>query len=68
MEIEFYNVKTRVKVRIPESQVKKTIFKRKKKNGTEQLRYALRAEIDGMKLTKFISQKDWELLNAPIVD
>jgi hypothetical protein len=60
--IEFYDVKIRQKVQIPESDVVKTTFTTK--NG--QTRYGLRAKTsDGRNLTKFVSKSDWEALNLP---
>jgi len=62
MAIEFYDVKVRAKVKIEESQVKKTTFETK--NG--QVRYGLRAKTeDGRNLTKFVSKADWESLDLP---
>jgi hypothetical protein len=65
MEIQFYDVKSRQKVSIPESQVRKTKFERTTKAGDIQTRYALRAVHEGTKLTKFCSRADWEALNVP---
>jgi hypothetical protein len=60
--IEFYDVKTRKKVSLPEKSVVKTTFTTK--NG--QKRYGLRGKTDdGRSLTKFISQADWEKLKLP---
>jgi hypothetical protein len=60
--IEFYDVKIREKVQIPESDVVKTTFTTKK----GQVRYGLRAKTsDGRNLTKFVSKSDWERLNLP---
>lgn len=57
--IEFYDVKTRKKVSLPEKDVVKTKFTTK--NG--QTRYGLRGKTsDGRNLTKFVSQKEWEKL------
>jgi hypothetical protein len=62
MAVEFYDVKTRQKVKIEENQVKKTTFKTK--NG--QTRYGLRAKTDdGRNLTKFVSKGDWDTLDVP---
>ncbi len=62
MAIEFYDVKLRKKVKVDESQVKKTTFTTK--NG--QKRYALRAKTeDGRNLTKFVSKSDWDSLPVP---
>jgi len=60
-EIEFYDVKERKKVKISLSNIQKTKYERKLKNGQTQTRYAFRATTnDGRNLTKFCSQKDWE--------
>jgi hypothetical protein len=64
--IEFYDVKQRQKVSIPESEVRKTSYEREGKGGKVNVRYALRAENQGTKLTKFVSREDWEALDAPI--
>ena len=65
MAIEFYDVKQREKVQIDEGQVKKTKYEREGKDGKTNVRYALRAENEGTKLTKFVSQSDWDALDAP---
>lgn len=66
-DIEFYNVKTRSKVMIPENKVQKTKFERTGKNGQIQVRYAVKAEHEGTKLTKFVSKDLWDKLTAPEV-
>ena len=43
MAIEFYDVKLREKVQIPESEVKKTTNECEGKNGKKNVRYAFRA-------------------------
>lgn len=63
-DIQFYDVKARKKVAVPTSQVKKTTYERKTATGT-QVRYALRAKVNGTNLTKFVSKLDWEKLDAP---
>jgi hypothetical protein len=65
VEIQFYDVKLRQKVSIPESAIRKTKFERTTKDGGTQTRYALRAVNEGTKLTKFCSRDDWEALNVP---
>jgi hypothetical protein len=50
MAIEFYDVKKREKVQIPESEVKKTTYERQGKNGQ----------------TQFASKADWDALDAPV--
>ena len=68
MGIEFYNMKIREKVEVPESAVRKVRYKRETKSGKTSVRYGLRAEHEGTKMTKFVSQADWEALDAPIDD
>ena len=46
MAIEFYDVKKREKVQIPESEVKKTTYERQGKDGKTQVRYAFKAVIE----------------------
>lgn len=65
MEIQFYDVKSRQKVSIPESSVRKTKYERTTKDGSTQTRYALRTTFNGTKLTKFCSRADWDALDVP---
>jgi hypothetical protein len=60
MPVEFYNVKTRQKVQIDDSQIKKTKYSRTAKDGSIQYRYAFRAEDNGVNLTKFVSKETWD--------
>lgn len=60
MDIEFYDVKNRKKVSVPSSQVEKVTYERETKNGDKQIRYAVKAEKDGVKLTKFVSKETWD--------
>ena len=62
MAIEFYDVKTRQKVSLDESQVKKVTYQPKGSGGA---RYALRGSHDGRNLTKFVSKADYDKLNVP---
>lgn len=62
--MEFYNVKTKSKVDVPESNITKKKMVRKTKNGTTQTRYALIAKVDGMKLWKFVNQATYEKTNV----
>jgi hypothetical protein len=64
--VEFYNVKLRRKVEVPESAVRKVRYERETKSGGVSVRYGLRAEYEGTRMTKFVSQADWEALEAPI--
>jgi hypothetical protein len=66
MAIEFYDVKLREKVQIPESEVKKTTYEREGKDGKKSVRYAFRANNQGTNLTKFASKEDWDALDAPV--
>jgi hypothetical protein len=57
MAVEFYDVKTRKKVKIDDKSVFKTTFTTK--NG--QTRYGLRGKTsDNRMLTKFVSKDDWD--------
>lgn len=66
MGIEFYNVKIREKVEVPESAVRKVTYERETKSGKTSVRYGLRAEHEGTKMTKFVSKDDWDALDAPV--
>ncbi len=62
MAVEFYDVKTRQKVKIEDPQVTKTTFTTK--NG--QVRYGVRGKTsDGRMLTKFVSKSDWDTMKYP---
>ena len=57
MAVEFYDVKTRKKVKVEDKDVTKTTFTTK--NG--QVRYGVRGKTsDGRTLTKFVSKSDWD--------
>jgi hypothetical protein len=63
MAVEFYDVKTREKVKIDDKKVSKTTFT----GDNGQVRYGLRGETaDGRKLTKFVSKGDWDGMNVPV--
>lgn len=65
MAIEFYDVKQRKKVSVPEDKIIKVRYTRVTKTGKTQTRYGLRGTADGTKLTKFVSQEEWERIDAP---
>ena len=62
--MEFYNVKTRQKVDIPESDLRKRTIVRK--NGRHT--YAVTAEADGARLFRFVSKRQYDALQAPEID
>jgi hypothetical protein len=64
--MQFYNLKTRSHVEVPDSNVKKTKMVRKTKTG-QQTRYALMAEHGGSKLYKFVNEATFKATNVPEV-
>lgn len=55
--IEFYNVKKKERVQIPENSVSKAAIKKTTKSGGTVIRYSLKAvDSDGTKLSKFCSK------------
>jgi hypothetical protein len=56
--MQFYNLKTRSHVEVPESDVRKKKMLRKTKTG-EQVRYALTAAYQGTTLYKFVNEKTY---------
>lgn len=60
--MEFYSVKKRKKVEIPDDQIKKTTYEGR----GGQVRYAVRGtDDDGTNLTKFVSKDVFESLDVP---
>lgn len=57
--MQFYNLKTRSHVDVPEADVHKMKMVRPTKNG-EQTRYAFTAQHEGQKLFKFVSEKAYQ--------
>ena len=62
--MEFYNVKTRQKVDIPESGLRKRILVQK--NGKHT--YAVTGEEDGTKLFRFVSKQVYDDLQVPEIE
>ena len=62
--MQFYNVKTRQKVHIPESGLRKRVVVRK--NGRHT--YAVTGEEDGAKLVRFVSKQQYDALQVPEVE
>jgi len=54
--VQFFNLKTRSHVEIPDENVEKTRMVRKTKSGDDQTRYALTALLDGSRLYKFVNE------------
>ncbi len=57
--MQFYNLKTRSHVDVPDTDVHKMKMVRATKNG-EQTRYAFTATHEGQKLFKFVSEKAYQ--------
>lgn len=57
--MQFYNLKTRSHVDVPDAEVHKMKMVRPTKNG-EQTRYAFTAQHEGQKLFKFVSEKAYQ--------
>ena len=62
--MEFYNVKTRQNVDIPESAVSKRIIVQK--SGKHS--YAVTAEEDGTRLFRFVSKQKYDELEVPEIE
>ncbi len=62
--MEFYNVKTRQKVDIPESGLKKRTMVQK--NGRQT--YAVTGEENGTRLVRFVSKQQYDALQVPEVE
>lgn len=66
MDVMFFDVKTRQKVSVPESKLRKVKYERQLSDGSTQVRFALRGKTeDDRNLTKFVSKADWDALNVP---
>ena len=62
--MEFYNVKTRQKVDLPESGLKKSTLVQK--NGRKT--YVVTGEENGTKLVRFVSKQQYDALQVPEVE
>lgn len=58
--MQFYSVKERKMVDVPDNQVKTEKYERTTKSGSKQVRYALKAEHNGQKLTKFVDEATYK--------
>ncbi|MBS1706839.1 MAG: hypothetical protein JST40_13305 [Armatimonadetes bacterium] len=61
--MEFYDLKSRTKVKVAEGDITKKKMVRKTKTG-EQTRYALMGNYDGRVLYKFVNEKDYKAANV----
>jgi hypothetical protein len=57
-------VKNKRKVFVEEDKIQKTRFITNNK-GKSRTTYAIKAELDGVKLIKFVSKNDWNNLDVP---
>lgn len=68
--MEFYSVKHRRKVTVPDTDLKKKVFNVKGKGGNMMTRYACVAKsiVDGdaVNLTKFINKETFDSLTCPM--
>ncbi len=62
--MEFYNVKTRQKVDLPESGLKKRTMVQK--NGKQT--YAVTGEQNGTRLVRFVSKQQYDALQVPEIE
>ena len=62
--MEFYNVKTRQKVDIPESDLRKRTIVQKSGKHT----YAVTGEENGAKLVRFVSKQQYDALQVPVTE
>jgi hypothetical protein len=70
--LEFYNLKTKQKVEVPESEMKKRKSVRTTSKGTRQERYAVVADVNvegkPMRMFKFVNKATFDSLHIPEVD
>lgn len=66
-EIPFYDVVHRQQVRVPISQIHKSVYKQAARNGKVRIHYLLIAPLNGTVLRKLVRRKDWLELDVPQV-
>ena len=66
-KMQFYNLKTRSHVEIPDADIRRKKMVRKTKSG-EQVRYALTANYEGTNLYKFVNEATYTSSNAKEVE
>jgi hypothetical protein len=65
--VEFYNMKLKRKVTVPENKLQKQVFSKPGAAGGVQRRYALVAEAEGTKMFKFVNEATFKSLDVPEV-
>jgi hypothetical protein len=69
--MQFYNLKTKSKVEVPDSDIKKRRSVRTTSRGTRQERYAVVADMDvdgkSVRMFKFVNKATFDSLNVPEV-
>jgi hypothetical protein len=70
--LQFYNLKTKQTVEVPESKMKKRKSVRTTSRGTRQERYAVVADVDvdgkPVRMFKFVNKATFDSLHIPEVD
>jgi hypothetical protein len=65
--MEFFNLKTKRTIDVPDKELKRRKFERSTSKGTKQTRYAVTAEVGGTKLFKFVNEQTYKSLKVPEV-
>jgi hypothetical protein len=63
--VQFYNLRTKQSVEVPDTNIKKQALRRTAGNGKTQTGYQVVAEWDGMKLFKFVNEATYKSLTLP---
>jgi len=66
-DIPFYDVIHRQQIRVPISQIQKSVYKQMARNGKVRIHYLLTAQLNGTILRKLVRRKDWLELDVPQV-
>jgi hypothetical protein len=66
-DVEFYNMKLKRKVSVPQERLQKQVFSKPGAAGGVQRRYALVAEAEGTKMFKFVNAATFNSLDVPEV-
>jgi hypothetical protein len=72
MYLEFFNLKTKQRVNVPESDIRKRRSVRQTSGGKTQERYAVVAEVQvegkPLQMFKFVNKETYDKLNVPEVE